>query len=123
MYSKTLTGKNPKGVPSLESFRGRLRIRLRVDGQRQLLTLGLVDTEENRIKAEEIVRRIQIDMLSPECFDPTLKKYKPKNGLTLIQPLKKQEPDGSPVHTVISKSYLNKQANSFSRKEWKLLKP
>jgi hypothetical protein len=31
--------------------------------------------------------------------------------------------DGSPVHTVISKSYLNKQANSFSRKEWKLLKP
>jgi hypothetical protein len=30
---------------------------------------------------------------------------------------------GSPVHRVISKSYLNKQANSFSRKESKVLKP
>jgi hypothetical protein len=30
---------------------------------------------------------------------------------------------GSPIHPVIIKSYLNKQANSFSRKEWKLLNP
>jgi hypothetical protein len=30
---------------------------------------------------------------------------------------------GSLVHMVISKSYLNKQANSFSRKESKVLKP
>ncbi len=31
--------------------------------------------------------------------------------------------DGSPVPVGISKSYLNKQANSFSRKDSKLLKP
>lgn len=30
---------------------------------------------------------------------------------------------GSPVHLGIRKSYLNKQANSFSRKDSKLLKP
>jgi hypothetical protein len=34
-----------------------------------------------------------------------------------------QYKSGSLVHMVISKSYLNKQANSFSRKESKVLKP
>ncbi|MBA2748053.1 MAG: hypothetical protein H0U45_04765 [Tatlockia sp.] len=49
MYSKTATGKNGKGAPSVESFRGRLRIRFRANSQQKAFALGLADTSENRI--------------------------------------------------------------------------
>ena len=61
MYSKTPTGKNTKGTPSLESSEGRLRIRFRVDRGRngqKAFTLQLADTPENRLKGESIVRQM-----------------------------------------------------------------
>ena len=76
MYSKTPTGKNTKGKPSLETYQGRLRIRFRVNGQQKTFSLGLADTDENRVKGESIARQMQLDMLS-DNFDSTLGKYKP----------------------------------------------
>lgn len=87
MYSKTLTGKNTKGTPSLESYQGRLRIRFRVDGQQKTFSLGLADTIENRMKGESLVRQMQLDMLSGN-FDGTLSKYKPHTHLTVVEAIK-----------------------------------
>jgi integrase len=71
MYTKTPTGKNTKGTPSLESFQGRLRIRFRVNGQQKAFSLGLADTPENRAKGESIARQMHLDALSGN-FDSTL---------------------------------------------------
>lgn len=87
MYSKTPTGKNSKGKPSVESFQGRLRIRFRANGQQKTFTLGLADTSENRLRSEEIARQIQLDMLA-DNFDSTLNKYKPHTHLTVIETIK-----------------------------------
>lgn len=87
MYSKTPTGKNTKGTPSLESYQGRLRIRFRVDDQRITFSLGLADTDENRVKGESIARQMQLDMLSGN-FDSTLGKYKPHTHLTVVEAIK-----------------------------------
>lgn len=90
MYSKTPTGKNAKGTPSLESFQGRLRIRFRVNGQQKTFSLGLADTNENRVKGESIARQMQLDMLSGN-FDSTLGKYKPHTHLTVVEAIKPKE--------------------------------
>ena len=87
MYSKTQTGKNTKGTPSLESYQGRLRIRFRVNGQQKTFSLGLADTDENRIKGESIARQMQLDILSGN-FDSTLGKYKPHTHLTVVEAIK-----------------------------------
>lgn len=87
MYSKTPAGKNTKGTPSLESFQGRLRIRFRVNGQQKTFSLGLADTNENRVKGESIAHQMQLDMLSGN-FDSTLGKYKPHTHLTVIEGIK-----------------------------------
>jgi len=87
MYSKTPTGKNTKGTPSLESYQGRLRIRFRVDDQRITFSLGLADTDKNRVKGESIARQMQLDMLSGN-FDSTLGKYKPHTHLTVVEAIK-----------------------------------
>ena len=93
MYSKTPTGKNSKGTPSIESFQGRLRIRFRVSGQQKAFALGLADTSENRLRGEAIARQMHLDMLS-DNFDATLSKYKPHAHLTIIESIKpKQELD------------------------------
>lgn len=87
MYSKTPTGKNTKGTPALESYQGRLRIRFRVNGQQKTFSLGLADTDENRVKGESIARQMQLDMLSGN-FDSTLGKYKPHTHLTVVEAIK-----------------------------------
>lgn len=84
MYSKTPTGKNSKGIPSLESFQGRLRIRFRVNSQQKAFSLGLADTPENWAKGESIARRMHLDMLSGN-FDSTLGKYKPHTHLAVVE--------------------------------------
>ncbi len=84
MYSKTPTGKNTKGTPSLESYQGRLRIRFRINGQQKAFSLGLADTNENRVKGESIVRQMHLDMLSNN-FDSTLAKYKPHTHLAVVE--------------------------------------
>lgn len=91
MYSKTPTGKNTKGTPSLESYQGRLRIRFRVNGQQKAFSLGLADTSENRVKGESIASQMHFDMLSGN-FDSTLGKYKPLNHLTVVESIKPKEP-------------------------------
>lgn len=87
MYSKTPTGKNPKGTPSLESFQGRLRIRFRLNGQQKTFSLGLADTLENRLKRESISREMHLDMLA-DNWDSTLGKYKPHTHLTVVESIK-----------------------------------
>lgn len=93
MYSKTPTGKNSKGTPSIEAFQGRLRIRFRLNGQQKAFALGLADTSENRLRGESIARQMHLDVLSGN-FDTTLNKYKPHAHLTVIEAIKpKQELD------------------------------
>lgn len=62
---------------SVESFKGRLRLRWRVEGHRYCLSLGLDDTPNNaaiaRLQASEIEKDIR-----QEVFDPNLEKYRGK---------------------------------------------
>jgi integrase len=85
MLSKTPTGKNSKGTPVVEVEKDRLRIRFRVNGQRKTLYLGLSDTKENRIKADEVARKIAIDLLNPENFDPALNKYRIHRHIKIVE--------------------------------------
>lgn len=87
MYSKTPTGKNSKGTPSVESFQGRLRIRFRANGQQKAFALGLADNSENRLRGEAIARQMTLDLLA-DNFDSTLSKYKPQSFLTVIETIK-----------------------------------
>ncbi|MBD2308872.1 site-specific integrase [Chroococcidiopsis sp. FACHB-1243] len=68
--------KASKGTVSVESFRGRLRLRFRIDGIQKTLAVNLDDTKENRIRASLIARQIELDLLGG-TFDHTLEKYRP----------------------------------------------
>lgn len=88
---KTPAGKNPKGNVTIESFRGRLRLRFRFNGTRYSLGLGLPDTQTNRRVAEARARRIEDDMRlqlahGGNYFDPSLAKYKPAMVLSVADP-------------------------------------
>ncbi|MGI0486352.1 site-specific integrase [Pantanalinema rosaneae CENA516] len=86
---KNPSGKNPKGSVTVESFRGRLRLRFRFNGQRYSLGLGLsADNRANWRAAETRARQIENDMRSQlahggNYFDPTLAKYKPETVLSV----------------------------------------
>lgn len=86
MYTKSPKGKNTKGTPSLETYQGRLRIRLRINGQQKAFLLGLADTLD-RLRGEAIARQMYLDILSNN-FDGTLGKYKPRTHLALVEPPK-----------------------------------
>lgn len=73
-YAKTPTGKNPKGIPSVETVSGRLRIRFRLNGVQKAFSLGLSDNQVNRARAESIARQMQLDLVSGN-FDESLAKY------------------------------------------------
>jgi hypothetical protein len=69
--------KASKGSAGIESFQGRLRLRLPrqlYEGSQKYLTLGLADTPENHHIAEQTAHQIELDILSGE-FDKTLTKY------------------------------------------------
>ena len=51
-----------------------MRIRFRINGQQKAFSLGLADTDENRVKGESIARQMHLDILS-DNFDSTLGKY------------------------------------------------
>lgn len=79
--------KSSKGTVTIESYQGRLRLRLPrslYNGDQRRIVLGLMDTEENRVIAEpyraECERDIKLDM-----FDWTHKKYKPGSRLTVVE--------------------------------------
>ena len=81
--------KAPKGSIGLESFQGRLRLRLprqMYSGKQKYLTLGLADSPENHASAELTARQIELDIITGN-FDPTLARYKPKTHLTLVKPV------------------------------------
>jgi integrase len=61
---------------SVESFRGKLRIRFGYRGKRICVYLGIVDSPQNRAYAESIKGTIERDILLNN-FDETLLRYKP----------------------------------------------
>jgi len=94
MYSKTPSGKSPKGSVSIESYQGRLRLRLPrqlYEGKQKYLTLGLADTPENRVEGDRKARVIELDILT-DNFDSTLKKYQHKTHLAIVESIKQKQP-------------------------------
>lgn len=93
MYSKK-SGRAPKGSVGIESFRGRLRIRLPrplYDGKQKYLSTDLADSALNRKVVEAKAKLIESD-IALERFDYTLLKYgKPKPPeLAVLEPLSLQ---------------------------------
>ena len=66
--------KATKGTVVVESFKGRLRLRFRVAGERYCLAIGLPDLPENREIAEDKAKLIALDIKAGR-FDPSLAKY------------------------------------------------
>ncbi len=76
MYSKN-SGRAPKGSVGIESFRGRLRIRLPrhlYDGKQKYLSTDLADTDINRRVVDAKAKLIESD-IALERFDYILAKY------------------------------------------------
>jgi integrase len=69
--------KSHKGVVSVLSQKGVLRLRWRLEGveKRPVLYLGLPDTRSNRKKAELLAKQIEID-LAEGTYDPTMERYR-----------------------------------------------
>lgn len=70
--------KSPKGSVTIESVKGRLRIRFPrqlFDGEQKRLSLGLPDTPSNRAAALVKCQEIELD-IALDKFDKTLNKYK-----------------------------------------------
>ncbi|WP_250126018.1 site-specific integrase [Chroococcidiopsis sp. CCMEE 29] len=67
--------KSSKGTISLESVKGRLRLRFRVNKKQYTLGLELRDNRDCRTKAALIARKIELDILA-NTFDPSLQKYR-----------------------------------------------
>jgi hypothetical protein len=66
--------KAPKGTVVVEAFKGRLRLRFRVAGDRYCLAVGLPDLPENRKIAEAKAKQVALDIKAGK-FDPSLAKY------------------------------------------------
>ncbi len=78
--------KTSKGSVGIESFQGRLRLRLPrqlYSGKQKYLTLGLADTPENRKEAGSRAWTIEKD-IQANNFDSTLNKYRPQTYLALV---------------------------------------
>lgn len=72
----------------MESFRGKLRIRLPrtlFAGKQKWINLGLDDTELNREITQHKVKEIELD-LKTKNFDYSLDKYKPASHLRVVRP-------------------------------------
>lgn len=78
--------KASKGSVGIESFQGRLRLRLPrqlYGGKQKYLTLGLDDTKENQELAQAKAKELEADIVY-ERFDPTLAKYRPQTHIKLV---------------------------------------
>jgi integrase len=75
--------KAPKGHINIENFRGRIRLRWRLDGERYSLNLPYAYLPENLHHGTVKATEIKLDILKG-CFDPTLEKYKPS---PIVKPL------------------------------------
>ncbi len=92
MHSRTNPSKASKGSVGVETFQGRLRLRLPrqlFDGKQKYLTLGLPDTDINRKTADAKAKLIESD-IALERFDFTLVKYGKQKApnLTLVEAIK-----------------------------------
>lgn len=75
-----------KGSVGVETFQGRLRIRLPrqlYEGKQKYLTLGLDDSPGNWKIAEAKVKQIESD-IAYERFDRTLNKYRPEHARLVV---------------------------------------
>jgi integrase len=94
MYAKA-SNKSPKGTVGIESFQGRIRLRLPrqlFDGKQKYLSLGLPDTILNRKAAEAKAKLIESD-IALERFDHTLAKYgRQQPQLTVVESIQSQSP-------------------------------
>jgi integrase len=92
MYAKT-SNKSPKGTVGIESFQGRIRLRLPrqlFDGKQKYLSLGLPNTILNRKAAEAKAKLIEND-IALERFDHTLAKYgRQQPQLTVVESIQSQ---------------------------------
>jgi hypothetical protein len=80
----TESGRGRKGAVGIESFRGRLRLRLPhqlFNGKQKYVRTGLADTSVNRKAVEAKVKLIESD-IAFERFDYTLAKY----GKSIVSP-------------------------------------
>jgi integrase len=71
-----------KGSVGIESFQGRLRLRLPrqlYGGKQKYLTLGLPNTPESRTFAQSKASQIELDIIAG-YFDPSLEKYRGDNN-------------------------------------------
>ena len=90
----TESGRGRKGAVGIESFRGRLRLRLPrqlFNGKQKYIYTELADTSVNRKAVEAKVKLIESD-IAFERFDYTLAKYgKPQSPhFTLVETIKPQ---------------------------------
>jgi len=67
--------KTSKGGISIENFRGRIRLRWRLNGERYALSLSYAYLLENMHYATVKETEIRLDILKG-CFDSSLEKYK-----------------------------------------------
>lgn len=85
--------KASKGSVGIESFQGRLRLRLPrqlYGGKQRYLSLGVADTLENRKLAESKAKQIELDILAG-YFDDTLEKYKPQTHSNPSKSIEKRQ--------------------------------
>ncbi len=95
MQSKSNESRQPRGSVGLETVNGKLRIRLPrylYEGKQRYISLGLEDTLENNVKANEVISDIQYDIRKDQ-FDFSRKKYKPQHlKLVINQIAQNREP-------------------------------
>jgi integrase len=83
-----------KGRVGIENKDNRLRLNLPrawFDGEQKRFALGLSDSPENRLKAEQIALQLELDYLN-HSLDLTLEKYKPQPKSNLILLEKEKNP-------------------------------
>ena len=87
----TTQSKAAKGTVGIESFRGKIRLRLprSIETKNRYISTGWQDTPENSKKAQKIAWQIEDD-ISRGTFDSTLASYKPQHHLTVVQAIKSQ---------------------------------
>ncbi|MGB3534237.1 MAG: DUF3596 domain-containing protein [Microcoleaceae cyanobacterium] len=68
--------KAQKGTVVVFADNGCLRLRWRYQGKRKSMSIGLPDTKVNRILAEGLARKIELDIKAGN-YDPTRAKYRP----------------------------------------------
>jgi integrase len=110
MYSKTSTGKNPKGSVSIIVSNGRLQLRFRYAGERHYLSLGLPDGPANRKAAERKKSQIELDIISGN-FDPSLAKYKSQAAFKTAAP--DITPKATPTASDLWAQYREYKASSL----------